>query len=305
MYLKQLGRLLGEIGLWRIILIIAATLLASLVLLKKAEENAVGFSVFILALVFFLHVQRKDKPFLKSLHIKDQLLYFIHYQLLASPFYILLFLYQKFALFSLLFISISMVPLIPPISPSFRVARRKFPEIRLHNFEFISGIRQYSFLLLMLYLLAFFFYQVPYVAFGAIIVFTFLSTTFYQEAEPWQMVEVYQLSPAKFLWMKIKNQWLDFWLLSSPFCLLFLLGKPGFWYILLVWVGVCSIIQACSICLKYTFYAPGKDFDNSIFMGVYFISLFVPFFVPVPMVMLVRYFKKAQLNLNPYLYDYH
>ena len=92
-----------------------------------------------------------------------------------------------------------------------------------------------------------------------------------------------------------------FWLGCAPLLLLFLLTNSTYWYVLLVWVVVSSVIQVLSISLKYGFYEPGLALNKDVFMGIYFLSLFVPYFVPVPLVMLFYYYRRATRNLQTYL----
>lgn len=310
LYIRQFGRLLRELGLWRRIFLLLLVIMLFMVLISKVNSHSPFIAIAAFVSLLTLHFQRKDRQFLKIVNIDEKLLFFVHYHLLALPLYLIFGLFLQLIPFLLLFTSISLIPLLSSSTPfsgyifSFR-SLNLLQLLPLNNFEFVSGLRKHKIYLLVLYGLALVFFQYPMVAFCTIIVFTFMSTSFYNESEPWIMLEVYQLPPRKFLLQKIKSHLSAFWVLCLPLILLFLFHQVEYWYVMLVLMVVSSVIQALSICLKYTFYEPGKNFDNSIFMAIYGLSLLVIFFIPVPFVMLVYYFRKATLNLNHYLYDYH
>ena len=103
---------------------------------------------------------------------------------------------------------------------------------------------------------------------------------------------------------QFQSQLIDFAFLILPLISIFLVVNIRYWYVLAIFLIISAIIQTLSICLKYAFYEPGRTINKSIFITVYALSIFVPFFVPVPLIMMVHYFRKAESNLNHFLYDY-
>ncbi|MDQ3393372.1 MAG: hypothetical protein M3512_04585 [Bacteroidota bacterium] len=305
-YLLQLIRLLKEIGLWRSIIIIIASVAAFSAFINSALLNPTMAALAQFILVFALHVQRKDRDFLKIVNINDWLLNFTHYHLLSFHAYIVLAFFFHFIPLIILFTIISFIPFLDFKIKSFNPILFDFSKyIPNGNYELKSGTRKHKFFFLTFYVLAIILYSYPMVAFCVIVLFTFMVTSFYNEAEPWTMLESFKLPPKKFLWFKVKSHLTIFWVLCLPLVMIFLIMQFQYWYVMLALIFVSSVIQALSICLKYTFYEPGKHFDNSIFIGLYVLSIFVIFFIPVPMIMLIHYARKATVNLNRYLYDYN
>ncbi len=306
LYIRQLRRVLLEIGLWRRIVVAFIFFIFLLGIIQKVSIYSAGISLGVFLSILSLHFQRPDRQFVKVVNINEKLLFFVHYHLLAFAIYVILCVFQEFIPFLLLFIGISLIPLL-----TFSVKWFSFKSfdllqyLRIKNFEFKSGLRKNKYILLGLYVLALFFFKYAVVAFCVILVFSLIATSFYNEAEPCIMLEVYQLPPGKFLINKIKNHLKDFWTLCLPLIIIFLSRLPEYWYIMVALLIISSIIQSLSICLKYSFYEPGKSLYNSIFMIIYVLSIFIIFFIPVPLVMLVYYSRKAKQNLNNYLYDYH
>lgn len=300
LHFKQLLRLLKELGIIRSLIL--------LFLAGAAMARAFTLSPDLLCFVLFfslfsLHTFRRDKAFLKILPIRRYLLYFVEYHLIASPFYLQLLLRQQWIISLLAFVAISLIPFVNIRLNSKRGSFTRLNFIPSEAFEWKSGIRKQGLLIAVLYLLALSLYQYPYVAFVVIVLFTLISTTFYNEDEPQQMVEVFQLAPRQFMFSKWKMQLMLFWTGCIPLMLIYLFANPAYWYVLPVLILVSSIIQILSINLKYSFYAPGASMDKSIFIVIYVLSLFVPFFVPVPLVMMLNYQRKAVTNLKGYLDD--
>jgi hypothetical protein len=303
LHLKQLFRLLKELGIIRslILLFLAGAAMARAFTLSPSRPDLLCF-VLVLSL-FSLHTFRKDKAFLKILPVRRYLLYFVEYHLIASPFYLRLLLDRHGMIALLAFAAISLIPFV-----NIRLNRNGSSFTRLNfipseAFEWKSGLRKHGLLIAVLYLLSLSLYQYPYVAFVVIVIFTLISTTFYNEAEPQQMVEVFQLAPRQFMFRKWEMQLMLFWTGCIPLMLIYLFANFAYWYVLPVLVLVSSIIQILSINLKYSFYAPGESINKTIFIAIYVLSLFVPFFVPVPLVMMLNYQRKAMINLKGYLND--
>ena len=301
LHTKQLGRLLKELGLVRSLIVLALlafTLARTYTLEPPLTYALVALLVFLLT---SLHTFRKDRAFLKILGVQSYRLYAVEYHLLATPFYIELLLNGRWVELMAVLATVSFIPLLSVSIQRKANTARGLAALPPEAFEWKSGLRRHGMLIGLLYLLALMCYSYPFVALLVIVVFTFIVTTFYNESEPRAMVEAFGGSPATFLLGKWRVQLTLFWLGCAPLLLLFLLANSAYWYVLLVWVIVSSIIQVLSINLKYGLYEPGLTLNKDLFMFIYSLSLFVPYFVPVPFVMLCYYYRRASKNLQTYL----
>lgn len=270
----------------------------------KFSDNPSLMASLSSGVVLLLHIQRTDKNFLLISLRGDKRLYFFHYHLLSIPIYIVLILANEFLILVCLFTAVNLLPF---LVGNYSFAGFQYDIIRFipfRNFEFKSGLRQNFFTIVFIYAVCVVFYESPFVALTAILLVTFVCTSFYSESEPGQMLEVYRMSAKRFLRYKITNQLIDFVFLILPLISIFLVVNIRYWYVLAIFLIISAIIQTLSICLKYAFYEPGRTINKSIFIAVYALSIFVPFFVPVPLIMMVHYFRKAESNLNHFLYDY-
>ncbi len=257
-----------------------------------------AFLVFLLA---SLHILREDHTFLKILDVRRYRLYAVEYHLLATPIYAEFLLNGRWVELTAVVAAVSFVPLLNLSIQRKANTAYSLAIIPPEAFEWKSGLRRHGILIGLLYLAALVCYPYPFIALLVIVVFTFVVTTFYNEPEPRVMVEAFGGSPATFLRSKWRVQLTLFWLGCAPLLLLFLLVNADYWYVLLVWVIVSSIIQVLSINLKYGLYEPGLRLNKDVFMAIYFLSLFVPYFVPVPLLMLFYYYRRATKNLQTYL----
>ena len=303
LHVKQIARLSRELGIIRslIVLFLSAITLARMYTLEPPYTYVIAALLFFLLLSF--HTFRQDKTFLAIIGVRSRLLYLVEYHLLVSPVYLIFLLNGRWIETVSTGAAVSLLPFIHlRLTHQARVASR-LPFIFPEAFEWKSGLRKQGWLIGSLYVAALGLYPYPFVALLVIVVFTFVVTTFYNESEPRSMVEAFASSPSKFLLRKGKTQLTLFWIGCAPLVLIFLLTNATYWYVLLVWVVVCSVIQLLSIHLKYSLYEPNVTLNKDVFMFIYFLSLFVPFFFPVPLVMMIHYYRRAQKNLKPYLHD--
>ena len=88
LYIRQFGRLLRELGLWRRIFLLLLIIMLFLVLISKVNSHSPFIAIAAFVSLLTLHFQRKDRQFLKILNIDEKLLFFVHYHLLALPLYL-------------------------------------------------------------------------------------------------------------------------------------------------------------------------------------------------------------------------
>ena len=305
LHIKQLGRLLREIGPFRSLVLVALVAFT----LARASSLTPPFTyilaAFVVLLLASLHVFRKDKTFLRILGARSYLLYAVEYHLLASPFYLLFLLNRQWLPVLGVAVAVGLIPLLTLSVRRSRSAAYPLTILPAQAFEWKSGLRRHGLTVGLLYGLALACYPYPFIALAVVVLFTLLVTTFYDESESRPMVDAFAASPQAFLLSKWRTQLTLFWTGCAPLLLIFIVAYPEYGYVLPVLFVVSSLIQVLSINLKYSLYEPGLSLNKSIFMAIYFLSLFVPYFVPVPLVMSVYYYRRARRNLQPYLHASH
>ena len=303
LYAQRLARLLRNIGFLRsvVVVVLVFATLARICTLDLPLAYTVS-ALWLLSLAW-LHVNRNDRTFLRLIDAPTYWLHAVEYHLLASPIYVTLLKHGRWVETMAGFLIVCLIPLLRiTLSPRF-AAVYHLSFIPDQAFEWKSGLRRYGWIILPLYLVALVLYEYPFAALLMIIVFTLITVSFYNEAEPLAMVEARAAPPAAFLRAKWRTQLTLFWIGCLPLAIIFLLNNTTYWYVLPVWCLICSILQILSINLKYSLYEPGQTYNRDVYMAIYFLSLFVPYFVPVPLLMMFYYARRARRNLSLYLYD--
>jgi hypothetical protein len=296
----QAFRIIKEIGAVRMLLFVVCFL--PFLLRYFAEAWYLG-TVSVLFMVL-LHLARTDKKFLQILQITPQKVYALDYGLFLLPsFTFLLYIgaYWHFLACLVLVLGFMFVPFTLPQynQPLFLFTSRWIPA---RAFEWKSGFRQYFSFVFVCLLLGFGLSKYEVTIPLVIIFFTLLTTCFYLEFEPLEMLLVFGKTPQKLLLSKIKGQLFLFWIFMLPLVLLFLVFHAKYWYLMPYFLLSSSLAQIFAILYKYAVYQPATNSQLNVFIYVLFGSAFlfivvIPLFVPVGIFILVRYYRKAVKNL--------
>ena len=304
---KQFFRYLKEIGIIRVIILLLFLFITFNSLLKSLQNQIIAYSIVVVSLlsIISLHYQRKDSSFLKSICYNIKAIYFVEYALLLSPLFLLNIFSGLWIVVLVLFTSLVVVAFLPKKNKQESATPFEIPFISSISFEWKSGIRTYFPSLLAFYILSLGFI---YVFWATPILLLFLSLVisfFYLECEPLLMLQVFNISPAKFMQEKLIQMGINFLTLLSPIILLYLIFNFAYWYLLLY-----SLVGGMSICtlailLKYSMYEPLISLRlNNILLSMMLLAFLVPFLAGAAFIVIFRKYKKAISNLEYYLYGY-
>lgn len=299
----QFFRILKTIGLIRIILF---AIFALPFIIRYFEEvwYLVTVSFLFVAMIHFL---RTDKRFIKIAQIPTYKLYVLEYGILLLPTWIFLLIQQEFIGLIISILSAILVALIP-----YTINQQNKPLIFVSKwipaiaFEWKSSFRQYFPFLVVLLLSGLAFSMQELVIPFVIISLSILSMCFYLEAEPLELLRLFQLTPQKLLLHKIKWQLILFGIIISPLLVVFMILHYTYWYLVLYLLFTSAITQIFAIFYKYAVYQPQTParFNALIYVifGLAFMGLIaIPFLLPVGVMVMLRYYKKAIKNLQGYL----
>ncbi len=303
---KQLFRTLKEGGIVRL-LFLAAIIIFSMVyffnILKNEQSSYFVLSGIIIAF-FAIHNLRKDKKFITKITNKHTFVYFAEYIIMASPFLIFFIILNKNFLLLIFFPALFVVCLTNFSVPQYSLNNFVIRIIPSRFFEWKSGIRK-NFIFIVAFLiisfgLCFFVATVPIF----LLLFTFIVSSFFQESESRDIIEINNYSSKKFIFKKLKDNLLLFSLISGFFIILFLIFNSKYWYIIAAEFAVSISIIFLSIVQKYSLYKPNISLkSNMVMVSIAQSSFIFPFLIPVIWIMCVYYFFKAKQNLVTYLYD--
>ena len=306
--IKQLFRIVLQIGIIRAIFLLG--LLSFLFLYvfvtlseKSNQEFIVGAYILLL---LSIQIKRKDKVFLNIYAKVSQSIFLFEYLLLSLPILIPLIYYGLWTYLLLFTICLIIIPFLKisiKKSSVNSVFQRIIPN---ENFEWKSGIRKNLIPFIGIWLIglstSFFVASVPIVIF----VLGMIVLSFYEKPEPLQILLADELGVKRFLIKKIKKHLILFSILIIPLILSFLIFNLEYYYIPLIEYAMFSILLIYTILLKYAFYQPNnKSGAMQIFTMIGVISLFIPVFIPLILLLSMKFAFQASNNLNFFLNDFN
>lgn len=304
--LYQFFRLLKGIGLLRIIilLLILWFILFLAFQFLISPENTVKSLIAIGLSLLSLQVSRNDKHFIKTTIKNPYSIYLSEYLLLILPFLVIWIVYSNWIGIGLLILIILLIPLISinlNLNSKFKV---RLPFISISSFEWISGIRRNLILLIPVYLFILAFSFKPNVAIVGLIFLSILISGFYYYGEPREFVELFAKNPRDFILRKILINLKQLIILFAPILIIAIIFQTHTWYYLIWAISISFLIQVLTIIFKYGLFEENSNLNrNSIIVFLNILFVIVPMFLPVPIIMGIRYYKKARENLKKYLHD--
>ncbi len=326
--LLQLFRLLKGRVLIRIIILLLLLLYAELTFgsivytFLVQSQNTITSLIIIGLLILSAHASRKDKNFLENIFKNPYSIYLSEYLLLSLPFFIIwLINYNLIGLGGLILISfviplirlklnlrnigsISML-LLNPFSTNLNSKLKvSLPFISPVSFEWISGIRRNLLILTPTYLFILAFSFKPNVAEVGLIFLSILISGFYFYGESREFVESFANSPKEFILKKILINFRQLLIVFTPILLISLIFQTSTWYYLIGALIVSSLIQVYAVVYKYGLFEENTNLNrNKIIFLLFALSIVIPSFIFVPIIIGIRSYKKALKNLNQYFYD--
>jgi hypothetical protein len=246
----------------------------------------------------------------------------IEYLLLILPFLVIWTVYLNWIGVGLLILIVLLIPLISInlklqylgsiikvlINPFSSNLNSKFkvslPFISISSFEWISGIRRNVISLAPVYLFILAFSFKPYVAVVGLIFLSILISGFYYNGEPREFVEFFAKNPREFMLRKIFINLKQLIILFTPILIIAMIFQTPTWHYLIIAMVYSSLIQVLAIVFKYGLFEENANLNrNSIIVLVNIFCVIVPLFWPVPIIMGIRYYAKARVNLKKYFHD--
>ena len=306
--LKQLFRIVIGIGIFRTILLFGVFSFALLAMFVKLEEKSyqeiiVGIVVLI---IFSIHINRKDKVFIKIYAINSKKVFLTEYILFSIPLIVSLIYYNLwiYTFFYLLFLIVILFVKTGTRKSNLNSIFQKI--IPNDNFEWKSGLRKNLFWFVGIWLIgllsSFFIASIPIVIFilGAMVL------NFYEKHEPLEILIANELNSKKFLIKKLKNHLFAFFIVIFPLILSFVIFNPEYYYIPLIEFIIFSILIVYTILLKYAFYRPNNRLSApGVFIMLGMVSLFIPVLAPIVLLLSIKFLFQAIDNLNIYLNDFN
>jgi hypothetical protein len=170
------------------------------------------------------------------------------------------------------------------------------------SYEWIAGIRSNMYLLLPLYIVSIGLLAIsPYAVFAFLLVLL-ICVGFYEECESVQMLLLPDAAPRGYIFLKIRRAWLNYAKLFLPFAILFLIIYADKWPLILYICVSSGIALAFAVVAKYAKYAPFTKNAGGVVTYLGIIGSFFPLFLPVTLLLGVRYYIQSLKKLKEAMY---
>lgn len=301
---KQLFRLTKDIGIGHLIILFPILVIAVLgVLHLVLTSQHAGIAFVILFLLVGNHWVREDRFFLEQLPLPLFCFFLLDYWLLCSPFLVSFIYWFKWPNLIVLSLGLLILAFIKP--PYFKgTKKKKFATISLEwipleIFEWRCGLRKNPFSFIVLYVLglglSFYAITIPI----CLLLLALNITNFFQFFENKDLLLAIN-HDKKLLQKKASKSLLLFNSIMLPHYLLFIVFHDSYQHLgaLLIISIIAQLIIVFAIVMKYKSYTfHDHKIYNSLPLAIFVGCLTVPFLWPIPILMIIRFWKKAQENL--------
>ncbi len=304
----QLLHELKALGFLYSLFLISGSVIAAFVF-YKTQTNTKNVLYGLLALtfvVFSIHISRSDHRFISLISEKPFLIFLIEYGAFVMPFILLSIVGSG---------KIWMVLIMFPIVLISKMKKGFYKEATVSVignyvpsklYEWKAGLRRVSWIFILLWLAALVLVFIPFVSILILWVMLMMVSGFYDHGESRDMIEGFRLNAGGFLVKKFVTHILMFQLFAVPVLLINLFIYPDKWWVVLLFLLFSCVNIMVFISSKYAVWQHAENnFTNSILNTICMIGLILPFLLPLPIIVLVRNYRKALLNLKPLLDDYH
>jgi hypothetical protein len=320
----QAWRLIKLMGLIRTIILMILVAFGSLLLFNylKQDHHSKFVPIIALLIILSIHISRKDKRFLKINFKNNYLIFLTEYFLLVFPLICISIIFKDLKSILIIFlicfsipriylnlglgnVSVVLSTLLIPFKSNLKFKFNiKIPIQNPRAFELISGFRRIFIFFIPFYILILTFSFKGYVAPIGMIIISFFISGFYFYGESREFIELFSRNYKTFVFEKIKLNLKYLFILFAPIVLISLSFQPETWYFILISIIISSFIQVITIIIKYALFIENSDLShNGILVFFNVLCVLLPFLWPLPIVMCIRYYKKANFNLKNYLND--
>lgn len=259
----------------------------------------------LLVLLLSVHMQRSDHRFVKLIAIKPYLIYFSEYATFLFPFFLITIIKsgQFFQMFSL--IPVALISILKVNAMKSQLG--KFPVFftGTMNFEWKAGLRKTGWVLVMLWFGAMLITPIPYASVLLLWFMLLIVSSFYESDESRSMVEAFEVSERKLLWMKMRDHSLLFTVIILPVLFISALFFPQNWWISLFFICFSMLNIAVFVVSKYAVWGHEESHGSATMMNTFcLVGFFLPFLLPLPFFVLVRNYFRAKNQLKPLLHAY-
>lgn len=304
-HLYRYLRMLNQLGIFRVVFLAIILFFA----LKYTLRPGMLYwqAIAVLSIVVQAHTGRKDFVLLNNLGLNHPGFFILLYLILLCPFIILYLLRIDYIALAILLTGIGLISLIrKPI----RLTRKKYyPSFRIipaDAWEWRAGLRTNYLLILAILLLVLLFHRYEFIPASAVLALSIITASFQMIHEPRNMLTSLGRSPASLFRRKVLLQTALFTTMALPLVISsYLLFPDSIRPVMLVFIS-SLLVQAFAVAIKYSGFQPGEKTPyNMILVTLLNFTFILPVLLPLPVIMLAVFTKKAIFQLKQITDDQH
>jgi hypothetical protein len=258
----------------------------------------------LLLLCIYIQYTRKDKDFIYKQLQHPQVQIFFEYAVLTMPFSISSLFTNNWFCYPMLLLALAGTAYLKFQHQHRVVFKQLSSYIQPAHFEWISGFRKQYIALISFYSIALAFSWVRILPLFLLWCTTIMICSFYQENEPVHILRQGNNTASLFLINKIKYPLKKLLLLYTVPIIIQAVFENEFLPLTLLFVPAQLALVCFSIVLKYTTYKPNTlAIGNQVAFSIVSLLAAMPYFMPIPVILSLVYFYKAEKNLKKYLHD--
>ncbi len=302
-HLKRYWRILGELGLFRSVFLIAI-LLAGIAYTSRPQLLTFQSIIIVLTLAS-VHLKRDDQTLLRNLQFNKPGFFITQYALFTLPFTLFYAITLNIIPVTILALGIILLSYI-----NHRFKRINFPSLKVsfsllppQSWEWRTGLRRTWLLILSILVIAIMFHDEIVVSGLSIITISILVADFQSYHEQKQMIQALQWPIHEFLIKKLLLQSLFFTLLVVPVLAIASIQFPESLRPLFMAFFSSFLVQLCAVLFKYSSYIQGEK--TNIFMGILLLlnlSFLFPPIALLPLILVPVLYRKAAKRLTTVIY---
>lgn len=303
--LRQLNREANGLGFYLLIFIAIAAALSFITYWQYNHSRQAWLIVILLsAICLAIQYSRKDKAFIYKQLDKPYVQLFLEYSILTLPFSITCIGSKNWFCFPLLLLILTSIPFLKFQFKRRAVFKNLSSIIPASNYEWISGFRKQYITFISLYLVAVAFSWVRIFPLFLLWFLTIIISSFFLENEPVHILREGNKTARMFLLYKIKINTKYILILYSLPVIINAIFVREFLMITLLFIPVHIALLCFAVNLKYSTYKPQTNqLGNNVAFSIVAMLSAMPYFLPIPVILAIVYFYKAENNLKPYLHD--
>lgn len=301
----QIKRSLQDLTFLHTIFLVLIVVFFGLGLLSKIGEKDIWSIILVISVsIFLIQISRPDKRLISIITELPFKIYSAEYLTFLVPIFITLLVLGKIFVALILILIVLCIALINKKISNSRGISIFSNLLPKSAFEWRAGMRKMGLVVVFFYILAIAFSGIRVAPFLCLFFALTIISQFFYSCEPLSIICLFNGNARQFLFKKILESLKIYSIITLPIIILAMWLVPDLWFLGPIFYILASVNIANFILIKYVFFHPNSNTGGGgILASLSLLGCIIPFFAPMPLMVIGYYFFKAHKNLSYYLND--